>query len=329
MMDNNKTTRPLVSISCITFNHAPYIRECLDGFIKQQTVFPFEVLIHDDCSTDGTTEIIREYEKKYPGIIKPMYERENQYSQGKPSGSYVWNFPRAEGKYIAMCEGDDYWTDPLKLQKQVDFLESNPMYGLVYGKVNEFCQDSHRFKGRSGGPCEKFEELIINNTIPTPTVLIRKKLIDSYLKERDKDSNYLMDDYPMWLYISWNSKVKFHNNIYAVYRILNGSASHPLCISKWLRFQESYRDIKMDFIRKFLPDDRTLISAVKLNHMKNILRQRTLYNPELKAETDKSITLLDCGSLKKSLYRLMNHSIIVNLLLKLHLLCNNHRNHRK
>lgn len=122
----------LVSISCITYNHAPFIRQCLDSFLMQKTNFAFEVLIHDDCSTDGTTDIIREYEKKYPDIIKPIYEEENQYQQGKPAGSAVWNFPRAKGKYIAMCEGDDYWIDQYKLQKQVDILESNPDVTFVY-----------------------------------------------------------------------------------------------------------------------------------------------------------------------------------------------------
>lgn len=121
----NNSNPVLVSISCITYNHAPYIRECLDGFIMQKTNFPFEVLIHDDASTDGTTEIIKEYTKKYPDIIKPLYEEENQWVKGR-RGSAVFNFPRAKGKYIALCEGDDYWTDPLKLQKQVDFLEANP-----------------------------------------------------------------------------------------------------------------------------------------------------------------------------------------------------------
>lgn len=128
--------RPLlVSISCITYNHAPYIRQCLDGFLMQKTDFAFEILIHDDCSTDGTAEIIKEYESQYPDIIKPLYEEENQWVKGR-RGSAVFNFPRAKGKYIALCEGDDYWTDPLKLQKQVDFLEANPEYVMC----------SHRFK---------------------------------------------------------------------------------------------------------------------------------------------------------------------------------------
>lgn len=136
---------PLVSISCITYNHAPYIRECLDGFMMQQTNFPFEVLIHDDASTDGTTEIIRGYAEKYPNIIKPLYEEENQWVKGR-RGSAAFNFPRAQGKYIALCEGDDYWTDPLKLQKQVDFLESHPDYVMCTHHYNEYIQTNNKIK---------------------------------------------------------------------------------------------------------------------------------------------------------------------------------------
>lgn len=118
----SNSIKPLVSVSCITFNHVNYIRQCIDSILMQKTTFDFELLIHDDCSTDGTTEIVKEYENKYPNIIKPLYEDENQWQKGR-KGSRVFNFPRARGKYIAICEGDDYWTDPLKLQKQVDILE--------------------------------------------------------------------------------------------------------------------------------------------------------------------------------------------------------------
>lgn len=98
----------------------------------QQVDFPIEIIIHDDASTDRTAEIIREYEEKYPDIIKPIYQNENQWSKGiKPSPTYVW--PKALGKYIALCEGDDYWTDPLKLKKQVEFMEKNEGYSLIVG----------------------------------------------------------------------------------------------------------------------------------------------------------------------------------------------------
>ena len=121
-MVSNIKQSPLVSITCLTYNHAPYLRQCLDGFVMQKTSFPIEILIYDDASEDGTQDIIREYERKYPDLIKPIYQTENQYSKGVKV-EFVYNYPRAKGKYIAFCEGDDYWTDPNKLQKQIDFLE--------------------------------------------------------------------------------------------------------------------------------------------------------------------------------------------------------------
>lgn len=114
-----------VSVICCTYNHEKYIREALDSFIMQITDFQFEVLVHDDASTDGTAHIIREYEEKYPELIVPIYQKENQYSKGiRFSKEYI--FPRVKGKYIAICEGDDYWIDPYKLQKQYDAMEEHP-----------------------------------------------------------------------------------------------------------------------------------------------------------------------------------------------------------
>lgn len=129
------TQCPLVSISCLTYNHAPYLRQCLDGFVMQITSFPIEILIYDDASGDGTQNIIEEYQKKYPDIIKPIYQTENQYSKGVKVG-FVYNYSRAKGEYIAFCEGDDYWTDPYKLQKQIDFLECYSDYVIC----------SHRYR---------------------------------------------------------------------------------------------------------------------------------------------------------------------------------------
>lgn len=126
-------TVPLVSVSVITYNHEKYIRQCLDGILMQNVNFPYEVLVHDDASPDGTADIIREYETKYPGIIKPIYQTENQYSQGKSVSRFNWD--RARGKYLAYCEGDDYWTDPGKLQKQVDFLEAHSEYVATAHRV--------------------------------------------------------------------------------------------------------------------------------------------------------------------------------------------------
>ena len=130
--DNNGRNQkdPLVSILCITFNHANFIRNTLEGFLIQKTNFPIEIIIYDDASQDGAQMIIKEYEAHFPSIIKPIYQGENQYSKNVDVGK-DFIFPNIKSKYIAICEGDDYWTDPLKLQKQVDFLEKNEEFGLV------------------------------------------------------------------------------------------------------------------------------------------------------------------------------------------------------
>ena len=236
---------PLVSISCITYNHASYIKECIDGFLMQKTNFNFEVLIHDDHSTDGTEEIIKEYAKQYPDIIKPLFEKENQYSLGKPTGSAVWNLPRARGKYIAMCEGDDYWIDPYKLQKQVDFLESHPDYGMCYTKVKRFVQKSNQFIDEWGGPNETMDKLLIENTIPTLTAVFHKAIYYNYLTEiHPSKRGWLMGDYPIWLYFAQNSKIKFINETTGVYRICTESASHSNDLEKIIRFNNSYHDIR-------------------------------------------------------------------------------------
>ena len=133
----NPTDKTLVSVACITYNHEKYIEDAIEGFLIQETDFPFEILIHDDASTDNTANIVREYAEKYPNIMKPIFQKENQYSKGVKINS-EFNFPRAKSKYIALCEGDDYWTDPKKLQIQVAFLEENPDYVITYTAVKAF-----------------------------------------------------------------------------------------------------------------------------------------------------------------------------------------------
>lgn len=129
--------KPLVSIICLVYNHENFVRDALDGFIMQKVNFPFEVIIHDDASTDNSSQIIREYERKYPDIIKPIYQTENQYFKERGRVTKIV-YGAAKGKYIALCEGDDYWTDPLKLQKQVDFLEQNPDHILCVGGFKNY-----------------------------------------------------------------------------------------------------------------------------------------------------------------------------------------------
>lgn len=172
----------LVSVYCATYNHVTFIRQCLEGFVMQKTSFPFEVLIHDDASTDGTQDIVREYAARYPDIIKPIYQKENQFSRGvKIYLTYV--FPRVKGKYIAMCEGDDYWTDPYKLQKQVDFLESHPDYVMCSSRFDKYWQESGLLEE---DPDKKFKgaDYDLQNLIggkwltQTLTVMYRRSALD-------------------------------------------------------------------------------------------------------------------------------------------------------
>lgn len=116
---------PLVSICCATYNHAPYLAAALESFLAQKTDFPVEILVHDDASTDGTDAILRDYAQRYPKLIHPLFETCNQYSQGVPIDP-TFNYPRARGAYIALCEGDDWWTDPHKLQRQADYMRAHP-----------------------------------------------------------------------------------------------------------------------------------------------------------------------------------------------------------
>lgn len=125
-----------VSILCLTYNQKDFVRDCLDGIVRQQASFPFRAIVHDDASADGTTGIIREYAERYPDLIIPIFEKTNQFSQNAFGEILRQVSPYLEqGKYLAICEGDDYWTDTLKLQRQVDFMEAHPDYALCYHDV--------------------------------------------------------------------------------------------------------------------------------------------------------------------------------------------------
>lgn len=144
-MNNNEI---MVSVFMLSYNHENYIREAIESVLMQKTNFKFEIIIHDDASTDNSAQIIREYELKYPDIIKPIYQTENQYSKGVKI-IFKYMYPLKKGKYIAVCECDDYWTDGTKLQRQVDFLENNPQYSCVTHKFVYVDENSQLSDARS------------------------------------------------------------------------------------------------------------------------------------------------------------------------------------
>ena len=199
-MKNNDET-PLVSIICLTYNHAEYIRQCLEGFLMQQTDFSFEIIVHDDASTDGTAIIVKEYAEKYPDRFVPVLQTVNQYSQGVSIGK-TFLYPLAKGKYIAECEGDDYWTDPLKLQRQVDFLENHPDYVLCSTDCMMMVEKTGEvFQWILGTEDDITPEyLIIDNRIATLTTLYKKSVLTDYLNGVEPFMPpFLMGDYPRWL----------------------------------------------------------------------------------------------------------------------------------
>jgi glycosyltransferase involved in cell wall biosynthesis len=175
---------PVVSICCTTYNHERFIGQALDGFLMQRTSFPFEIIIHDDCSTDGTADIIREYQDRHPDLINAILQTENQYSKGtKIYATYVW--PKATGQYIAMCEGDDYWTDPLKLQKQVDFLEAHPECSMCFHEAYDLWPDGRkveyvRSRQTDIKPFYGLEDVVAHHFIPTASMVFRNGLISEF-----------------------------------------------------------------------------------------------------------------------------------------------------
>lgn len=222
---------PLVCIRCITYNHVNFIRSAIEGFLLQKTTFRVEINIHDDASTDGTTEIVREYEAKYPKLFKNFYEKENTWN--KPDRREIWKpffDASTRSKYIALCEGDDYWTDPYKLQKQMDFLENNSEFGLVFSDVKIIDKNNNSVENKVYNIRKRytsgwiFTELLKGNFINTCTVVFRKDLIPSSMN--NSDTMWFVYDYWLWLRIAINSKIYFMNEITSAYRILDNSVSH-------------------------------------------------------------------------------------------------------
>ncbi len=302
-------SKPLVSIKCLAYNHGPYIEDALKGFVSQKTDFPFEVIVHDDASTDQTAEVIRRYAAEYPDIIKPVFEAVNQYSRYYEVVEPMIN-ELMTGKYIAFCEGDDYFTDPLKLQKQVDYLEAHPDVNMVYGRVERIDALTGRKIDTWGGAAEKFDDLVIGNTVPTPTVMFRRDVYQRFRKEIDLGSHkWRMGDFPMWLYFAATGGVRFMPETFSVYRVMQQSASHPDSLEKWILFQEDYRDIKLYFLERY-HDDAGMRRRILEEHIKLLLRRRIESNPSLSPIVDWAIDDAGLPWHKKVLYRILNSGVI-------------------
>ena len=182
-------SKPLISIICNAYNHAKYISTALDSFLMQKVDVPIEILVHDDASTDSTADIIREYEKKYPDIIKPVYQTINQYSKNIKITGPV-QIARARGKYIAFCEGDDYWTDVKKLQIQYELMEKHPEYSACCHAYSMVRADGSLIEARWDFPKDMVIPMkrLIGNQLELPqfaTLFARKSCLECYQQQGD------------------------------------------------------------------------------------------------------------------------------------------------
>jgi len=245
----------MLSVHMLSYNQEKYIRQALDGVLMQRVAFPMELVVSDDASTDSTPAILQEYAEKYPNIVKPLLREKNVGC----IRNYWENFERCSGKYVALIDGDDYWTDPLKLQKQVDFLEAHPDYGLVYTDLESY---NEKFGRIEPFPIDRVDgyaydsQLMELRGIWTVTVCLRKSLLDNM---PILDDRCFKGDTFIWLEISRKSLVKYLPEKTAIYRILTESVSHIPDARKRARFLNSVAHLYLYYVNHF-PSNISLIN---------------------------------------------------------------------
>jgi glycosyltransferase involved in cell wall biosynthesis len=248
---------PTISVFNWTYNHKEFIRESIDSILMQKTTFKVEIIIHDDASNDGTAEIIREYEKQFPKLFFNVLHEENQYSQGKNVMLSLFEKPR--GKYVALAHGDDYWTDPNKLQKQVDFLEANEEYVLCFHAAKILNVDGSLNEDNILIVPIHHETLLDlakrTNYIRTLSV-VYKNITQDYPTEF---YDLPLGDYPLYVYLSQFGKIKYFEEQMAVYRFDVGFWSNKDSYFKYLNtvicyamlYEYFYNNEKLDIANIF------------------------------------------------------------------------------
>lgn len=241
----------MVSVICLAYNHEKYIKKTLEGFVMQKTSFSVEFIVHDDASTDSTASIIREFEKKYPDLIKPIYQKENQYSKGVAIARNLQM--EAKGKYMAFCEGDDYWIDEHKLQKQIEFMESHPNCTLTIHNGLRLNDRTGQFKRLD--PYAKTGFLTMNDVLvetgemtPTASMVIRSCV----LKKMPMDVFRVpgVGDRPRRLYLATQGEVFYFEDIMCVYRTDNSSSFGGTILRDSKKSKQLLSDM-LDFFDRF------------------------------------------------------------------------------
>ena len=235
----------IVSVICTVYNHEKYLEKCLDGILKQKTTFNYEVLVHDDASTDGSAAILKKYVAKFPDIIVPIFQKKNVYSQGINPTHIMLKMAR--GKYIAICEGDDFWIDPDKLQKQVNFLEKHVDYSLCvhaayYAHENGTIDAKKVFKAYKMDRSVGTDEILDGWKFATNSIVYRKSAREDPIIPFQMDCEN--GDFAMAVYLSLNGKVYYMKDIMSAYRVDSvGSLNW-----KWKRNTEQFVQSKKRFI---------------------------------------------------------------------------------
>lgn len=274
---------PKVSILCITFNQSDFIQQTLDGFLSQITDFSYEIIIHDDCSTDGTTEIVKRYAKKYPDKIRLYLETENQYS--KHNFEFIKDmFVNAKGRYIATCEGDDYWTDNGKLQKQVDFLDENDDYAIAFHttevRYENSKSESYEYPDVKDEAWYTLEQLFTINYIPTASAVYRKQNYKAFV------SDMMPGDWYTHLYHAQFGKIKFFDEKMSVYRKHEGSVFYDydkerdkIWIKHGVEYAKFYKELSAIYRKN--PDYSALLSKLFYQHMARLVEIDNTYNTDI------------------------------------------------
>jgi glycosyltransferase involved in cell wall biosynthesis len=267
------TSKPKVSILCLTYNQEKYIRQTLDGFLMQKTNFGYEILINDDASNDGTISILKEYESKNPGVFKLVLHEENLYSKGERNffGSFL--LPKAKGKYIALCEGDDYWTDPNKLQLQVDFLDNHKDHSVCFHPVKVIFENHQEPDTIFPKPVKQSEfnvrKLLKENFIQTNSVIYRALPDYKYMPTDISPA----DSYLHLLHAK-NGKIGFINRVMAVYRRHPGGIWWNYYVDQegmWRKIGVAHSRYFTEVLKLYgdKPEDEKIIKS-SLHHLFNI-----------------------------------------------------------